>query len=140
MSSSEDDLKEYFGMVEWLQKVNTLHRQVDILYVVDGYEVTITWDDSPISEGFHGETVAKAIGKAMNGFDFEASPKWLDKDIYGHERQMAALSGQRDELLSVLQSFVKTMRSPPTGPNMTHEFDIGKAERAIAKALTGESK
>lgn len=66
---------------------------------------------------------------------------------------VASINGRRDEakanlaliaaapdLLEALQLFVKSMRSPPTGPNMTHEFDIGKAERAIAKALTGESK
>lgn len=52
----------------------------------------------------------------------------------------ANLIAAAPDLLEALQLFVNSMRSPPTGPNMTHEFDIGKAERAIAKALTGESK
>ena len=93
------------SQVDWLQKVNTLHRQVDILYVVDGYEVTVTWDDSPVSEGFHGETVAEAISKAMAGFDLEKFTR-VDGDIYGHERQMAALAAQRDELLAALEGLV----------------------------------
>jgi hypothetical protein len=96
MSSNSAD------QIEWLQKVNTLHRQVDILYVVDGYEVTIIWDDNPISGGFHGETVAEAISKAMTGFDLGEKPKWLDKDIYGHERQMAALQALNDDLVGAL--------------------------------------
>lgn len=52
----------------------------------------------------------------------------------------ANLIAAAPDLLDALQLFVKAMRSPPTGPNMTHEFDIDKAERAIAKALAGESK
>lgn len=94
--------------VEWLQKVNTLHRQADILYVVDGYEVTIVWDDYPISEGFHGATVAEAIDKAMVGFDLDARHQFQDRDIYGHERQMAAITAQRDELLAAMEQIANS--------------------------------
>ena len=52
----------------------------------------------------------------------------------------ARLIAAAPDLLEALLLMVKTMRSPPTGPNMTHEFDIGRADRAIAKALTGATK
>lgn len=96
--------------IEWLEQMNTLHRQVDILYVVDGYEVTVTWDDNAISDSFHGATVAEAISKAMAGFDPEARNKYRDQDIYGHERQMAALTTQRGALLADLTEAAATLR------------------------------
>lgn len=125
------------SQIDWLQKVNTLHRQVDILYVVDGYEVTITWDDNPVSEGFHGETVAEAISKAMAGFDLEKFTR-VDGDIYGHERQMAALAAQRDELLAALEGLVGATESFCEGgysqnADAAHE----KARAVIAKAKGG---
>ncbi len=66
------------ALVAWMQKVSTLHRSIDILYVVDGYEVTILWDDHPISESFRGETLEQAIDKAMATFDLNAPARWRD--------------------------------------------------------------
>lgn len=43
------------------------------------------------------------------------------------------------DLLEALYEIVRGMRMPPTGPNGWHEFDIEKAERAIARAK-GESQ
>jgi hypothetical protein len=98
------------AQIEWLQKANTLHRQVDILYVVVGYQVTVTWDENPISEAFEGETVSEAISKAMAGFDLDAHPPFQARDIHGHERQMNALATQRDELMADLQEAASTLR------------------------------
>lgn len=89
----------------WLQKANTLHRQVEFLYV-GGYQLTLTWDGEPISEAFEGETIAEAIDKAMAGFDLDARPKWK-RDSIGREateRQMDALMAQRAELRAALQA------------------------------------
>lgn len=36
------------AILEWLQRWHTLHYRVEMLYVVDGYEVTITYDDTPV--------------------------------------------------------------------------------------------
>lgn len=91
--------------VEWLQKANTLHRQVEILYVVDGYEVTVTWDGHAISEDFHGETLGQAIDKAMSAFDLSAPAKFVDGGRLLQEpvdRQLTAVEKQRDELLAAL--------------------------------------
>lgn len=72
---------------EWLQRMHTLHRAVEMLYVVDGYQVTICWDGDPISPDYHGETLELAIDKAMAEFDAEARPKWVSRD--GDPHQMA---------------------------------------------------
>lgn len=36
------------AILEWLERWHTLHYRVEMLYVVDGYEVTITYDDTPV--------------------------------------------------------------------------------------------
>lgn len=123
------------SQIDWLQEVNTLHRQVSILYVVDGYEVTVTWDDNPISDDFHGETVSEAISNAMAGFDLEAKPKWLDKDIHGHERQMAALAAQRDEALAALEGMLG--KAYKQNWNDAYPEVLEGAEAIIAKAKRG---
>jgi len=64
---------------DWLQRMHTLHRAVEMLYVVDGYHVTLTWDGTPISSDYHGETLDAAIDKAMLEFDAEARPKWIGR-------------------------------------------------------------
>lgn len=51
-------------MILWLQDRHTLHQQVEILYVVDGYELTFTWDGEPYAGPYHGETLGHAIAYA----------------------------------------------------------------------------
>jgi hypothetical protein len=50
--------------IAWLQSMHNLHTQVEILYVVDGYTVTLTWDDEPMYV-FKGETLHAALMAAM---------------------------------------------------------------------------
>ncbi len=54
--------------LKWLEDNHTLHRSVEILYVVDGYEVTVMHEDgvTELSPRFRGETLAAAIDSAMN--------------------------------------------------------------------------
>lgn len=54
--------------LDWLEEHHTLHKQVEILYVVDGYEVTLMHEDglTELSPRFHGETLRAAIDKAMS--------------------------------------------------------------------------
>jgi hypothetical protein len=51
-------------MLDWLERHHTLHRSVEILYVVDGYEVMLMQDGN---EGacFHGTTLRAALDNAM---------------------------------------------------------------------------
>lgn len=51
----------------WLEDNHTLHRNVKILYVVDGYEVTLMDEDSftRISPTFRGDDLQSAIDAAM---------------------------------------------------------------------------
>lgn len=65
-------------ILEWLERANTLHRQVDMLYVVDGFQVTLLWDGLPIAQDFHGATLELALGAAMHGFDLDAPPCFVD--------------------------------------------------------------
>lgn len=51
--------------IEWLESMNTLHNTVEMLYTVDGYLLTHTYDSSPIAT-MHGETLSEAIDKAIN--------------------------------------------------------------------------
>lgn len=78
--------------IAWLQKAHTLHRQVSMLYVVDGYEVTVEWDENPISEAFHGETLREAISKAMAGHDLDVRHPYQDRvKLYPEDAQRALL-------------------------------------------------
>lgn len=65
-------------ILEWLERANTLRRQVDMLYVVDGFRVAILWDGLPISQDFHGATLELALDAAMHGFDLDAPPCFVD--------------------------------------------------------------
>lgn len=57
-------------ILNWLERQHTLHRQVEALYVVDGYQVTITHDSEPIpGKEWHGETLREAYAKAMREWD-----------------------------------------------------------------------
>lgn len=51
-------------IVDWLERMHNLHTQVEALYVVDGYQVSLTWDGEPIHE-FKGETLREAYSEAM---------------------------------------------------------------------------
>lgn len=51
-------------LIDWLEMANGLHTQVEILYVVDGYQVSLTYDSEPI-ETFHGKTLREALVQAM---------------------------------------------------------------------------
>lgn len=129
------------GALGWIQKANTLHRQVEILYVVDGYTVTVTWDGYPISEDFHGETILQAISNARVGFDLDAKPVWVGGDRLWQEpidRKFSALEKQRDELLAALETVGMHTITDEDGDEVEVLFgDIGKIRAAIAKAKGG---
>lgn len=53
-------------IIDWLERVSTLHQQVEILYVVDGYEVQLTYDGEPIfGQKWRGETLREAFEKTL---------------------------------------------------------------------------
>lgn len=52
-------------ILQWLQNNHTLHRVVEALYVVDGYQVEITHDGVRIAGPWHGETLFEAYAKGM---------------------------------------------------------------------------
>lgn len=56
-------------IIEWLERQHTLHRAVDALYVVDGYDVSITFDGEPHAGPWHGETLREAYQVAMKHWD-----------------------------------------------------------------------
>ena len=51
----------------WLEEHSTLHKRVEILYVVDGYEVQIWGEDgvTMLSPSYWGATLRAAIDSAM---------------------------------------------------------------------------
>lgn len=51
--------------LEWLESMHTLHGAVEILYVVDGYQLTQTYDDAAVGKPVRGATLEKAIDKAI---------------------------------------------------------------------------
>lgn len=60
-------------MLDFLQRHHTLHKKVDFLYVVDGYEAVVTWDDEPMSPVFKGLTLREALEELMQGGDILTS-------------------------------------------------------------------
>jgi hypothetical protein len=56
-------------VVEFIEKHHTLHTKIDMLYVVDGYEVTLLRDEREISETFKGDTLRDALCKMMEAID-----------------------------------------------------------------------
>lgn len=49
----------------WLEDKHTLHKSVQILYVVDGYEIHMMENDEQhVVAVFHGHTLLEAITKA----------------------------------------------------------------------------
>ena len=60
-------------MLDYLQRHHTLHKKVDFLYAVDGYEAVMTWDDEPMSPVYKGSTLRDALGEMMQGGDILTS-------------------------------------------------------------------
>ncbi|HHQ2714176.1 TPA: hypothetical protein ACSPMB_000004 [Pseudomonas aeruginosa] len=56
-------------ILSFLERHNTLHKKVEILYVVDGYEAAVTWDDAPISDVFKGKDLREALVQMMQAGD-----------------------------------------------------------------------
>jgi hypothetical protein len=56
-------------MLDYIQRHHTLHKKIHFLYVVDGYEATVTWDDEPMSQAFKGESLRGALEEMMQGGD-----------------------------------------------------------------------
>lgn len=53
-------------ILDWLENQYGLHREVEITYVVDGYEVEFTYDGNPTDgKRYHGENLREALRKAM---------------------------------------------------------------------------
>ena len=67
-------------ILDWLERNHTLHRAVEVLYVVDGYQVEITHDDSRVAGPWHGETLREAYSEAMKHYDRDA------EDLRANER------------------------------------------------------
>lgn len=51
--------------MEWLEDMHTLHGTVEILYVVDGYQLTYMYHDCEIAK-VHGATLNAAIDTAIS--------------------------------------------------------------------------
>lgn len=51
--------------LDWIEAQHTLHRSVEFLYVVDGYEVEYLYDGNPVTKPFRGETLRAAIDVAI---------------------------------------------------------------------------
>lgn len=49
------------GRLDWLQREHTLHKAVEFLYVVDGYQAQRTYDGCEIGEPCRGKTLREAI-------------------------------------------------------------------------------
>lgn len=50
--------------LNWLEAMHSLHQSVEILYVVDGYEIQVTHDGNPEGKPVHGQTLRHAIDAA----------------------------------------------------------------------------
>lgn len=55
------------AIFQWLERMHTLHCAVKVIYVVDGYEVCITWNGAPVHT-FYAETLKEAYIRAMEAF------------------------------------------------------------------------
>ena len=50
--------------IDWIEQQHTLHKAVEFLYVVDGYQAQPTCDGDPVGDALHGETLRGAIDAA----------------------------------------------------------------------------
>lgn len=60
-------------MLDFLERHHTLHKKVDFLYVVDGYQAVVTWDDEPMSATYKGSTLRDALEEMMQSGDILTS-------------------------------------------------------------------
>lgn len=51
--------------IEWLESMHTLHGAVEILYVVDGYQIQRTYDDTEIGVPIKAGTLTECIDIAI---------------------------------------------------------------------------
>lgn len=56
-------------MLDYLERHHTLHKKIDFLYVVDGYEAVVTSDDEPISPTYKGSSLRNALNELMQSGD-----------------------------------------------------------------------
>jgi hypothetical protein len=56
-------------MLDYMERHQTLHKQVEIIYVVDGYWAQVTWDEVPLSPTYKAETYRGALDALMQGGD-----------------------------------------------------------------------
>ena len=56
-----EDAKVNVERLEWLEEWHSLHWQVEFLYVVDGYQCTLTHDGNPIHGPYHAKTLVQAL-------------------------------------------------------------------------------
>ena len=71
LDAENAELRKDAIAIKWLEDNHTLHTSVEILYVVDGYEVTVMHEDgvTPISKTYHGDTLLSAIDQARSAND-----------------------------------------------------------------------
>lgn len=60
-------------ILDWLERMHTLHTTVEALYVVDGYRVQILYDEDACFE-FHGDSLRDAYTKAMR-IEYKLNPR-----------------------------------------------------------------
>ena len=53
------------AILDWMERQHTLHRRVEMLYVVDGYEVALMHDDEPHPLGAKAPTLREALQETM---------------------------------------------------------------------------
>ena len=51
--------------IEWLESMHTLHGAVEILYVVDGYQIQRTYDDSNVGDPIQEKSLRECIDSAI---------------------------------------------------------------------------
>lgn len=53
------------GRLDWLEREHTLHTSVEILYVVDGYDIDVIERDCTVVSTAHGDTLRTALDAAI---------------------------------------------------------------------------